>query len=132
MSNQVTPLEAALARAEEAETNMKLAAQYGQELLEKMNKSEKMQVQLEQERHNLKLQLQSKESTEKAMQDEINRKKIINKFTLFKIRFLIFELIFLQIYQANQQNWKIQLKLLRSCRKQTNKNVPNLREKNKK
>jgi hypothetical protein len=130
MSNQVTPLEAALARAEEAETNMKLAAQYGQELLEKMNKSEKMQVQLEQERHNLKLQLQSKESTEKAMQDEINRKKIINKFTLFKIRFLIFELIFLQIYQANQQNWKIQLKLLRSCRKQTNKNVPNLREKN--
>ena len=62
MSNQVTPLEAALARAEEAETNMKLAAQYGQELLEKMNKSEKMQVQLEQERHNLKLQLQSKES----------------------------------------------------------------------
>ena len=78
MSNQVTPLEAALARAEEAETNMKLAAQYGQELLEKMNKSEKMQVQLEQERHNLKLQLQSKESTEKAMQDEINRKKINN------------------------------------------------------
>ena len=78
MSNQVTPLEAALARAEEAEANMKLAAQYGQELLEKMNKSEKMQVQLEQERHNLKLQLQSKESTEKAMQDEINRKKITN------------------------------------------------------
>ena len=81
MSNQVSPLEAALARAEEAEANMKLAAQYGQELLEKMNKSEKMQVQLEQERHNLKLQLQSKESTEKAMQDEINRKKINNLST---------------------------------------------------
>ena len=106
MSNQVTPLEAALARAEEAEANMKLAAQYGQELLEKMNKSEKMQVQLEQERHNLKLQLQSKESTEKAMQDEINRKKINNLskyFLYFKIRILIIRLIFVHFYRFIKQ-----------------------------
>ena len=107
MSNQVTPLEAALARAEEAETNMKLAAQYGQELLEKMNKSEKMQVQLEQERHNLKLQLQSKESTEKAMQDEINRKKITNLsiYLLFSkyVRFPIFKLIFVNFYRFIKQ-----------------------------
>ena len=72
MSDQETALKAALARAEEAETNMKLAAQYGQELIEKLSKSEKIQVELEQEKHSLKLQLQSKESNEKAMQDEIN------------------------------------------------------------
>ena len=72
MSDQETALKAALARAEEAETNMKLAAQYGQELIEKLSKSEKIQVELEQEKHSLKLQLQSKESNEQAMQDEIN------------------------------------------------------------
>ena len=79
MSSQTTPLEAALARAAEAEANMKLAAQYGQELLEKLTKCEKMQVELEQEKHSLKLQLQAKESSETAMQDEINRKN----FTIF-------------------------------------------------
>ena len=42
MSSQTTPLEAALARAAEAEANMKLAAQYGQELLEKLTKCEKV------------------------------------------------------------------------------------------
>ena len=63
---------AAVARAEEAEENMRKAAQIGQELLEKLTKSEKIQAELEQERHNLKIQLQSKESNEKAMQDEFN------------------------------------------------------------
>jgi len=82
MSDQEAALKAALARAEEAETNMKLAAQYGQELIEKLSKSEKIQVELEQEKHSLKLQLQSKESNEQAMQDEIN--DLSSKMTEFE------------------------------------------------
>ena len=80
MSNQMTPLEAAaVARAEQAEENMRKAAQIGQELLEKNTKSEKIQAELEQEKHSLKLQLQSKEANEKAMQDELNGKWFIKK-----------------------------------------------------
>ena len=93
MSDQETALKAALARAEEAETNMKLAAQYGQELIEKLSKSEKIQVELEQEKHSLKLQLQSKESNEQAMQDEINgmcwnQHMIFNLFEIIHIKIL--------------------------------------------
>ena len=71
MSEDKSPIKAAEARAAEAEANMIKAAEYGKHILEKLKESEQVRSDLEQERHSLKLLMQSKESTEIAMQDEI-------------------------------------------------------------
>ena len=67
----MTSVEAAEARAVEAEANMFQAAEYGKQILVKLNESESLRTQLEQDKHSLKLSLQSKEADEKAMQEEI-------------------------------------------------------------
>lgn len=67
-------LEAAKARADEAEANMMKAAQYGQQILEKLKESERIRAEIEQEKYSLKLQLENKEASESALQDELNGK----------------------------------------------------------
>ena len=64
-------LRAAEDRATEAEANMMRAAQAGKELLEQLQYSEKNREGLEQEKHELKLALQSKEASEAALQEEL-------------------------------------------------------------
>ncbi len=64
-------MEAAEARALEAEKNMVKAAEFGQDLLRQLGKSETIRTELEQEKYSLKLQLQNREASEKALQDEL-------------------------------------------------------------
>ena len=59
------------ARASEAESNMMTAANYGKQLLEQLQESERIRAELEQEKHSLKLNLQNVEASEKSYQDEI-------------------------------------------------------------
>ena len=59
------------ARASEAESNMMTAANYGKQLLEQLQESEKIRAELEQEKHSLKLNLQNVEASEKTFQEEI-------------------------------------------------------------
>ena len=59
------------ARASEAESNMMTAANYGKQLLEQLQESEKSRAELEQEKYSLKLNLQNLEASEKTFQDEI-------------------------------------------------------------
>ena len=65
-------LEAAKARAAEAEANMVKAAEFGNQLLVQLRDSENLRAMLEQEKHSLKRSLEIKEASELAMQDEIN------------------------------------------------------------
>ena len=74
MSEEKSKLEAAEARAIEAESNMKQAAKFGKELLDKLTQSESTKSDLEQKIHSLKFDLTSVRANEKALNEEINGK----------------------------------------------------------
>ena len=74
MSEEKSKLEAAQARAIEAEANMKQAAKFGKELLDKLTQSESTKSDLEQKIHSLKFDLTSVRANEKALNEEINGK----------------------------------------------------------
>ena len=74
MSEEKSKLEAAQARAIEAEDNMRKAAEKGMELLDKLTKSESTKSELEQKIHSLKFDLTSVRANEKALNEEVNGK----------------------------------------------------------
>merc|ERR1712029_409660 len=56
---------------QELEAKMVQSAHYGKLLLEQLNESKEIREELEQEKHSLKLKLQTVSSSEKAFQEEI-------------------------------------------------------------
>ena len=59
---------------QELEAKMVQSAHYGKLLLEQLNESKEIREELEQEKHSLKLKLQTVSSSEKAFQEEIQGK----------------------------------------------------------
>ena len=56
---------------EEMEAKLVQSAHYGKQLLEELKESQRIRQELEQERHSLKLNLQTVSASEKAYQEEI-------------------------------------------------------------
>ena len=72
VSEKKSKLEAAEDRAIKAEADMKQAAQFGKELLDKLNQSETIKSELVQKINSLKLDLTSVRANEKALNEQIN------------------------------------------------------------
>ena len=71
MSDDKSKLEAAEARANEAEANMRQAAQFGKDLLDQLNDSKARNGELEQKVHSLKFELTSAQANAQNLTDEV-------------------------------------------------------------
>ena len=71
MSDDKSKLEAAEARANEAEANMRQAAQFGKDLLDQLNDSKARNGELEQKVHSLKFELTSAQANAQNLTEEV-------------------------------------------------------------
>ena len=71
MSDDKSKLEAAEARANEAEANMRQAAQFGKDLLDQLNDSKARNGDLEQKVHSLKFELTSAQANAQNLTEEV-------------------------------------------------------------
>ena len=71
MSDDKSKLEAAEARANEAEANMRQAAQFGKDLLDQLNDSKARNGELEQKVHSLKFELTTAQANHQNLTDEV-------------------------------------------------------------
>ena len=82
MSEDKSKLEAAEARANEAEANMRQAAQFGKDLLDQLNDSKARNGELEQKVHSLKFELTSAQANAQNLAEEVAGTQI-SQLTLY-------------------------------------------------
>ena len=134
MSNDKAKLEAAEARAAEAEANMLQAAEFGKDLLERNKTLEKSESELEQKVHSLKLELDSSNANGRALQDEVlDLNKRLNETNINSkiIKDLQKELDDARNgFQNKEEDYVSTINDLKSSLEKANKNVLELESKN--
>ena len=91
MSDDKSKLEAAEARANEAEANMRQAAQFGKDLLDQLNDSKARNGELEQKVHSLKFELTSAQANAQNLTEEVagTHKSQLRRYFLYSTKILV-------------------------------------------